>query len=59
MVNNVVFSGCHRDECQSGLIWKLINDLRDGVNRVLMKFWDEFRLASSENTKNGYSSKLS
>lgn len=42
-----MFSGCHRDECQTGIIWNLINDV--GANSVLMKFWDELRLAGSEN----------
>lgn len=42
-----MFSGCHRDECQPGIIWNLINDV--GANSVLMKFWDELRLAGSEN----------
>lgn len=44
-----MFSGCHRDECQPGLIWNLINDVRVGANSVLMKFWDELRLVGSEN----------
>lgn len=43
-----MFSGCHRDECQPDLIWNLVNDVRVGANSVLMKFWDEIRLAGSE-----------
>lgn len=42
-------SGYHRDECQPGLIWKLINYVAVGANSVLMKHWDGLRLEGSVN----------